>query len=174
MADLKSPANPLFLREEEIRHGIELLFYGYRAFTAEPDAILAELGLGRAHHRALYFIGRNPEMTVSGLLAILRITKQSLGRVLSDLMEQGYVAQKPGLRDRRQRLLSLTPEGETLERRLFEAQRRIVAGAYRRAGAEAVDGYVKVLRGLIEGIDGAQEDTAAPAPFAAAALRARS
>ena len=107
MADIKSPVNPLFLREEEIRQGIELLFYAYRGFTAEPDALLATLGLGRAHHRALYFIGRHPEITVSALLAILRITKQSLGRVLNDLVERGYVEQQQGQRDRRQRLRRL-------------------------------------------------------------------
>src|SRR5690606_35941416 len=140
MADTKSPANPLFLREEEIRNGIELLFYAYRAFTAEPDAILAEPGLGRAHHRATYLIGLSPLSTVSEQLAILRSPKQSLGRVLSDLSQRDYVVRRPGERDRRQRLLTLTESGEALERRLFESQRRLVAGAYRRAGAEAVDG----------------------------------
>ncbi|KGM33236.1 MarR family winged helix-turn-helix transcriptional regulator [Inquilinus limosus] len=149
MADIKSPVNPLFLREEEIRQGIELLFYAYRGFTAEPDALLATLGLGRAHHRALYFIGRHPEITVSALLAILRITKQSLGRVLNELVERGYVEQQQGQRDRRQRLLTLTDKGEGLERQLFESQRKLIGQAYRNAGAEAVDGFRKVLEGLI-------------------------
>lgn len=149
MADIKSPVNPLFLREEEIRQGIEFLFYAYRGFTAEPDALLATLGLGRAHHRALYFIGRHPEITVSALLSILRITKQSLGRVLNDLVERGYVEQRQGQRDRRQRLLLLTDAGARLERELFESQRRLIGRAYRNAGAEAVDGFRKVLEGLI-------------------------
>src|SRR3546814_12664782 len=78
MVDVKGIANPLFLREEELRQAIEMLFFAYRDFTGEPDAILAGLGLGRAHHRVIYFVGRNPGITVSELLRILRITKQSL------------------------------------------------------------------------------------------------
>ena len=85
------------------------MFFAYRDFTNAADVVLEELGLGRAHHRALHFIGRNPGITVSELLAILRITKQSLARVLGELVEQGYVAQAPGRADRRQRLLTLTP-----------------------------------------------------------------
>ena len=85
MSDIKSPANPLFLREEELRQGIELLFYAYRDFTAEPDEMLAHFGFGRAHHRVIYFVGRYPEMTVTQLLGILRITKQSLSRRNSGL-----------------------------------------------------------------------------------------
>ena len=91
MTDIKSSINPLFLREEELRQGIELLFYAYRDFTGEPDSILAEVGFGRAHHRAVHFINRGPGMTVAALLTILRITKQSLSRVLSQLVEEGYV-----------------------------------------------------------------------------------
>ena len=103
MADVKTAINPLFLREEELRQAMELLFYAYRDFTAEPDAILGELGFGRAHHRVIYFVGRHPRITVTELLAILRITKQSLSRVLSELIRQGYIIQSPGTRDRRQR-----------------------------------------------------------------------
>ena len=104
MAEGKTPANLLFLREEDLRQGIELLFYAYRDFTAEADAMLAELGFGRAHHRVIYFVGRKPGMTVSELLDILKITKQSLGRVLKQLVDEGYVVQKEGENDRRQRL----------------------------------------------------------------------
>lgn len=150
MTDVKGLANPLFLREEELRQGIELLFFAYRDFTAEPDAILARLGLGRAHHRAIYFIGRNPGGTVSDLLAILKITKQSLSRVLGQLVREGYVVQRPGERDRRQRLLDLTEKGVALERQLTANQRTRFANAYRAAGAEAVDGFRNVLIGLIE------------------------
>lgn len=146
-------ANPLFLREEDLRQGMELLFYAYRDFTAEPDAILAEYGFGRAHHRAIYFVGRNPGMPVSRLLDILRITKQSLSRVLGQLVRQGFVTQRPGAQDRRQRLLELTPKGAELERRLSEGQRALVARAYRAAGAEAVDGFRKVLMGMINEAD---------------------
>lgn len=153
MADVKSSINPLFLREEELRQGIELLFYAYRDFTGEPDSILAEYGFGRAHHRAIHFINRDPGMTVAALLTILRITKQSLSRVLSQLVEEGYVEQKKGVRDRRQRLLYLTEKGRELERRVSEKQRARVAKAYQEAGAEAVEGYRKVLLGLIDETD---------------------
>jgi DNA-binding MarR family transcriptional regulator len=153
MADVKSPINPLFLREEELRQGIELLFYAYRDFTGEPDSILAEVGFGRAHHRAVHFINRDPGMTVAALLAILRITKQSLSRVLSQLVEEGYVEQKKGVQDRRQRLLHLTEKGRELEQRVSEKQRARVAKAYQEAGAEAVEGYRKVLLGLVDGAD---------------------
>jgi DNA-binding MarR family transcriptional regulator len=150
MADIKSPTHThLFLREEELRQGIELLFYAYRDFTAEPDAMLARYGFGRAHHRVIYFVGRYPQLTVTELLSILRITKQSLSRVLGQLVRQGFIVQKPGPRDRRQRLLELTPEGVELERQLSENQRRRVAKAYREAGAQAVEGFRNVMLGII-------------------------
>ncbi len=144
------PRGLLFLREEEIRRGIELLFYGYRDFIAEPDAILSPLGLGRAHHRALYFIGANPAIAVGDLMKILRVTKQSLARVLTDLMDRDLVEQRQDTDDRRRRLLSLTEQGTQLERKLFEAQRNRVAHAYRQAGPDAVAGFGLVLSGLIE------------------------
>ena len=150
MTDIKSGVNPLFLREEELRQGMEFLFYAYRDFTAEPDAILAKNKLGRAHHRVIYFVGRYPMISVSELLDILRITKQSLSRVLSELVRQGFIIPQPGQRDRRQRLLRLTTKGAELERKLSESQRRRVARAYRAAGAEAVEGYRKVLAGIID------------------------
>jgi DNA-binding MarR family transcriptional regulator len=149
VADGKTLANPLFLREEDLRQGIELLFYAYRDFTAEADAVLARLGFGRAHHRVIYFVGRKPGMTVSELLDILKITKQSLSRVLGQLVRDGYITQRPGSTDRRQRLLELTDKGAELERRLTEDQRALVASAYRAAGADAVDGFRKVLLGLV-------------------------
>ncbi len=163
MADGKTPANLLFLREEDLRQGIELLFYAYRDFTAEADAMLAALGFGRAHHRVIYFVGRKPGMTVSELLDILKITKQSLSRVLGQLVREGYIAQRPGTSDRRQRLLELAPKGAELERRLTEDQRALVARAYRAAGAEAVDGFRRVLLGLVNEADRGR--------FAAAARR---
>lgn len=156
MADIKSSANPLFLREEELRQGMELLFYAYRDFTSEPDEILTRFRFGRAHHRVIYFVGRNPDMTVSDLLGILRITKQSLSRVLGQLVRQGFVTQTPGPRDRRQRLLRLTEKGEALERQLSEAQRIRIANAYRDAGAEAVEGFRKVLLGIVNPQDRAK------------------
>lgn len=149
MADIKSGINPLFLREEDLREGMELLYFAYRDFTAEPDAILKEHGFGRAHHRAIHFVGRNPGITVSELLSILRVTKQSLSRVLGQLVREGLVVQRRDARDRRQRRLELTPEGVALERRLSESQREKIARAYREAGAEAVQGYRRVLAGMI-------------------------
>ena len=141
--------NLLFLREEELRLAQDLLFFGYRDFTAGADAILAELEMGRAHHRVLHFVGRRPGITVGDLLGILAITKQSLGRVLTPLVDEGYVQQSTGRNDRRQRLLSLTPKGEALERRLFERQREWVMRAYREAGPVAVEGFRRVMRGLM-------------------------
>lgn len=150
-ADAKGPAsNLLFLREEEIRLAQDLLFFAYRDFTAAADAVLHELGLGRAHHRALHYIGRNPGISVTDLLAILRITKQSLARVLAALVERGWVTQTPGRDDRRQRLLALTEAGAALERRLFERQRERIAAAYREAGGPAVDGFRRVMRGIMD------------------------
>src|SRR5580704_4185036 len=121
--------------ETDLRMAQDLLFFAYRDFTNAADVLLSDIGLGRAHHRALHFIGRNPGITVSDLLAILRITKQSLARVLGALVDQGYVAQAPGNQDRRQRLLTLTQAGRALERRLFEQQQARLAVAYRNAGA---------------------------------------
>ncbi len=141
--------NLLFLREEELRLAQDLLFFGYRDFTAGADQILADLSMGRAHHRVLHFVGRRPGITVGELLGILAITKQSLGRVLTPLVEEGYVTQAHGRADRRQRLLSLTPKGAALERRLFERQRETVMAAYREAGPQAVEGFRRVMRGMM-------------------------
>ena len=135
MTDIKSGPNPLFLREAELRQAIEMLFFAYRDFTSEPDQILAQYGFGRAHHRVIYFVGRHPGITVSELLAILAITKQSLSRVLGQLVGEGFIGQRPGARDRRQRLLELTDQGRALERRLTENQRSRVARACRNASA---------------------------------------
>ena len=159
------PAGPnvLFPREEEIRMAQDLMFFAYRDFTNAADVILEELGLGRAHHRALHFIGRNPGITVSDLLGILRITKQSLARVLSVLMERGEVAQAPGRADRRQRLLTLTPAGAALERRLFERQRERLAAAYHKAGGPAVDGFRRVMRAIMDEAARAYIDNTEPA-----------
>src|SRR5580700_3490983 len=151
MPDVKTAANLLFLREEELRQGIELLYYAYRDFTAEPDAMLARYGFGRAHHRVIYFVGRHPQLSVSDLLGILRITKQSLSRVLGQLVRQGFIMQHTGSRDRRQRLLELTHKGIELERQLSENQRQRIAKAYREAGGTAVEGFRKVMLGIISG-----------------------
>ncbi|MBR0650234.1 MarR family transcriptional regulator [Roseomonas terrae] len=148
-SSLAAGRNLLFLREEELRLAQDLLFFGYRDFTAGADEILVELGMGRAHHRVLHFVGRRPGITVGDLLGILAITKQSLGRVLQPLVEDGYVTQTPGRNDRRQRLLTLTEKGAALERRLFDRQRETVMRAYREAGPVAVEGFRRVMRGLM-------------------------
>ena len=149
MTDINHTTKPFSFTEDELRQSIELIFYAYRDFTAEPDAILAEYGFGRAHHRVIYFVGRNPGINVSELLFILRVTKQSLSRVLSQLVKENFIMQRQGSRDRRQRLLELSEKGEDLERRLTQTQREIVARAYLAAGEEAVKGYHAVLRGII-------------------------
>src|ERR1700723_2604614 len=153
MTDIKKPEEAPFLSDEEVRQGIELLFFAYRDFTAEPDAILTHYNFGRAHHRVVHFVGRRPQITVGELLIILRITKQSLNRVLGQLVRQGFIVQHRGAQDRRQRLLELNEKGRELERQLSEPQRARVGAAYRRAGAQAVDGFRKVLLGIIASAD---------------------
>jgi DNA-binding MarR family transcriptional regulator len=153
MSDIIFPAPSPAIAEEEVRQGIELLFFAYRDFTAEPDAILARCGFGRAHHRVIHFVGRHPQMTVGELLAILGITKQSLSRVLGQLVRQNFILQQPGPHDRRQRLLELTPKGRDLEQQLSEPQRSRIADAYRQAGSRAVEGFRDVMLCIIAGED---------------------
>jgi len=140
----------LFLTDEQLRQGIEMMFFAYRGFTAYPDRILTEHGYGRAHHRAIHFIGRKPGLTVSELLDILGVTKQSLNRVLRELVNNGQVESRIGKRDRRQRNLHLTAEGNTLERALSDAQRQKMRKAYSAAGPEAVQGFRTVLNAMFE------------------------
>ena len=144
-----SSASPLFLREPDLRRGLELLYFGNGHLTRSIDQGLSAQGLGRAHHRALYFIARKPDLTVSELLALLAITKQSLGRVLNELIERDLVEVRAGERDRRQRLLRLTAAGTKLENALFDALREKLSAAYARAGQQAVSGFWAVLEGLI-------------------------
>lgn len=155
MADANShtQASPLFLREAEIRRGVELLYFGYANMVRGADGVLATRGLGRAHHRAMYFIARRPGLPVSDLLRLLAITKQSLSRVLGDLQTMQLVAVAVGERDRRQRLLSLTSDGAALEAALFEELRRGMAAAYAAAGQGSVTGFWAVLAGLIPPAD---------------------
>lgn len=138
----------LFLREAEVRRGLELMFAGQAELARTVEPILAEAKLGRAHQRALYFVGRHPGLTVGALLGHLRVTKQSLNRVLGDLTERGFVEVRVGRDDRRQRLLCLTEAGRQLEAELFEAMRARLASAYAHAGQQAVGGFWTVLEGL--------------------------
>ncbi|MEM6824631.1 MAG: MarR family transcriptional regulator [Pseudomonadota bacterium] len=140
----------LFLTDEQLRKGIEAMFFAYRGFTADPDRILIEYAYGRAHHRALHFINRFPGTTVNNLLDILGVTKQSLNRVLRTLVADGHVESVIGKRDRRERHLRLTDRGIDLERALSDAQRRRMRAAYRRAGPEAVQGFRQVLEAMMD------------------------
>jgi DNA-binding MarR family transcriptional regulator len=160
---LPAPTAVVDVGDLEMRAAQDLLFFAYRDFTNVADRVLEELSLGRAHHRALHFIGRNPGITVSGLLAILRITKQSLARVLNALVDQGYVSQAPGYEDRRLRLLTLTEQGKALEQRLFEAQREKLSQAYRTSGPQAVQGFRTLMRAMMDSGARAYMDGTGPA-----------
>jgi DNA-binding MarR family transcriptional regulator len=128
---------------------IELLFFAYRDFVSDPDELLATFGFGRAHHRVLHFVGRDSGMTVAQLLDILRITKQSLGRVLKELIDKGYIYQKEGEFDRRQRLLFLTQQGEKLRQRLIAPQFTRIRRAIGVSGAESAGNYRELLFNLV-------------------------
>lgn len=141
----------LFLTDEQLRQGIEAMFFAYRGFTADPDRILNDKGYGRAHHRAIHFINRAPGTTVNNLLAILGVTKQSLNRVLRTLIEDGLVESRVGTTDKRERHLYLTADGETLEAQLSDAQRARMRAAYRDAGPDAVTGFRQVLEAMMDG-----------------------
>lgn len=145
-----SGENLLFLTDDQLRKGIEAMFFAYRGFTADPDRILSEKGYGRAHHRAIHFINRSPGTTVNNLLSILGVTKQSLNRVLRTLIEDGLVESRVGKQDKRERHLFLTDEGETLERELSTAQRDRMRGAFRQAGPDAVSGFRQVLEAMMD------------------------
>ena len=150
MVDVKSRVpNPLFLREEDLRQTIELLFFAYRDFTEGPDKILAEVGFGRAHHRVIHFVYRNEGISVTELLKILKITKQSLSRVLTQLVNDKYIDQIQGTKDRRQKRLYLTEKGLLLEKKLSEPQLRKLAEAFRSSGADAVENYRELLIKMI-------------------------
>lgn len=150
MAEAKGGAELLFLTDEQLRQGIEAMFFAYRGFTADPDRILGTMAYGRAHHRAIHFVARSPGTTVNNLLAILGVTKQSLNRVLRTLVEDGLIESRVGTRDKRERHLHLTAEGEALERQLSDAQRARMRAAYRAAGPEAVAGFREVLEAMMD------------------------
>jgi DNA-binding MarR family transcriptional regulator len=142
--------NPLFLRDEELTWGIELLDAAYRSVVEEPDRELLGRGLGRNHRWILYLVGRHPGITMVELLSRMRVAKQTLSRLLNNLVAKGLIARRPNARDRRQRLLELTSDGRSLEEALHGRLRRRLARAYRAAGAEAVAGHHQVLLGLVE------------------------
>src|SRR6476469_8493732 len=130
---------------------IELLFFAYRDFVGDPDEVLLKLSFGRAHHRVLHFVNRNPGMKVADLLEILNITKQSLGRVLKQLVDEGYVIQKEGAQDRRQRLLYVTAKGEALSLKLAQLQTERIPRAFNEIGAGAHEAARRFLTAMIDG-----------------------
>jgi DNA-binding MarR family transcriptional regulator len=159
MADLTAPvaslrkvptAEPAGRELEPIWDVIELLFFAYRDFISEPDDLLLKLGFGRAHHRVLHFVNRTPGLKVAELLDILKITKQSLGRVLKQLVDQGYVLQKEGASDRRQRLLYVTAKGEVLAMKLAGLQTARIARALSELGPNAHDATCRLLIAMID------------------------
>ena len=145
----KNDADPLFLRQKSLFQAIETLFFAYRDFTAEADLILQHHGYGRAHHRAIYFIARNPNITVTALLDILKITKQSLSRVLRQLVDDGYVIQTTDEYDRRYRHLSLSDKGNQLADELTACQCQMLAKAFKQSGADNVAGFHQVMQSII-------------------------
>ena len=140
----------LFLTDEQLRQGIEAMFFAYRGFTADPDRILTEMAYGRAHHRAIHFINRAPGTTVNNLLSILGVTKQSLNRVLRTLIGDGLVESRVGTIDKRERHLFLTDQGRALEATLSDAQRARMRAAYKDAGPDAVHGFKRVLEAMMD------------------------
>jgi DNA-binding MarR family transcriptional regulator len=129
---------------------IELLFFAYRDFVSDPDEVLAKLAFGRAHHRVLHFVNRNPGMKVADLLEILRITKQSLGRVLKQLVDEGYVEQKEGERDRRQRLLFVTDKGRARALKLAHLQTVRIERALSELGPGAGEAARQFLAAMMD------------------------
>jgi DNA-binding MarR family transcriptional regulator len=150
MAELQGDELRLFLTDEQVRQGIEAMFFAYRGFTADPDRILATMAYGRAHHRAIHFVARSPGTTVNNLLAMLGVTKQSLNRVLRTLIQDGLIESRVGAVDKRERHLHLTETGTALERELSDAQRARMRAAYRAAGPEAVAGFRQVLEAMMD------------------------
>ena len=160
MADVIMSASPAGLAERNASTGptaepvwdiIELLFFAYRDFVGDPDEVLSKLNFGRAHHRVLHFVNRNPGMAVADLLEILNITKQSLGRVLKQLVDQGHVVQKEGAVDRRQRLLYVTAKGETLALKLAGLQTQRINRAFAELGpGEAHEAARRFLVAMID------------------------
>ncbi len=132
---------------------IELLFFAYRDFVGDPDEVLVKLGFGRAHHRVLHFVNRNPGMKVADLLDVLKITKQSLGRVLKQLIDDGYVVQREGDHDRRQRLLYVTPAGESLAMQLAGLQTARISRVLGELGSAERETVRRFLAGMIDAED---------------------
>ena len=149
MADLNNLISPFFLSDKEIRKIIELVFFSYRDFTAGPDKILEKLNFGRAHHRVVYFVGKKDKITIKELLGVLKITKQSLSRVLNQLVKEGYIFVSTGL-DKRTKNLSLTSSGKNLENELSTIQIQKIKNVINNFNKQDIDGFKKILYEMIE------------------------
>ena len=149
MADLNYLISPFFLNNKEIKKIIELIFFSYRDFTAGPDRILEKINFGRAHHRVIYFVGKKNNITIKELLIVLKITKQSLSRVLSQLVKEGFIIVSTGL-DKRTKTLSLTQEGLNLEKQLSTIQINQIKKSISKFNHEDINGFKKILFEMIE------------------------
>ena len=149
MTDLNKLLTPLYLSDRETRKIIELIFFSYREFTSGPDKILNILGFGRAHHRIVYFVGKHEKITIKDLLIILRITKQSLSRVLNQLVKEKYILLTSG-EDKRTKNLSLTNKGIELEKQLSSIQISKLKDIMKNANEEDINGFKKLLYKMID------------------------
>ena len=149
MTDLNKLLTPLYLNETEIRKAVELIFYSYRDFTAGPDKILEKINFGRAHHRVIYFVGKQKKITIKELLSILQITKQSLSRVLNQLVKEKFILVSTGI-DKRTKNLSLTKKGEDLEKELSTIQINKIRNVLKQFNEKDINGFKKILYAMIE------------------------
>ena len=149
MTDLNKLLTPLYLNEFEIRKAIELIFFSYRDFTAGPDKILEKINFGRAHHRVIYFVGKQKKITIKELLSILQITKQSLSRVLNQLVKEKFILVSTGI-DKRTKNLSLTKKGEDLEKELSTIQINKIRNVLKQFNEKDINGFKKILYAMIE------------------------
>ena len=149
MTDLNKLLTPLYLNETEIRKAIELIFFSYRDFTAGPDKILEKINFGRAHHRVIYFVGKQKKITIKELLSILQITKQSLSRVLKQLVKEKFILVSTGI-DKRTKNLSLTKKGEDLEKELSTIQINKIRNVLKQFNEKDINGFKKILYAMIE------------------------
>ena len=149
MADLNKLLTPLFLNEKEIRKIIELMFFSYRDFTSGPDKVLEKINFGRAHHRVIYFVGKRNNLTIKELLTILQITKQSLSRVLNQLVKEKYIILSIG-EDKRTKKLSLTKKGHELEKELSDIQIKKIYNVIKNFDEIDINGFKKVLFEMID------------------------
>jgi len=149
MTDLNKLLTPLFLNENEIRKVIELIFFSYRDFTVGPDKILEKINFGRAHHRVIYFVGKQKKITIKDLLLILQITKQSLSRVLNQLVKEKFILVSTGI-DKRTKNLSLTKKGGDLEKELSTIQINKIRNVLKKFNEEDINSFKKILYAMIE------------------------